>query len=413
VLLGSALATVHDYFQIWAVRPDTYAAFQTDLLDSLRLTSEVPPGQTTFVTARIYDGEPIPLAMLPTIRSRVNSYMGLNTFVQPANPTGPVYYVVASSMVPPVGLPAAAHLTLLDTARDRIGDVSGQLYRADATPDLPADRPLAFTIGSTAALTGADAPRQLTPGSQMTVAFHWTVRGPLPPGQWVLFAHLIQRANQHLLAQDYNLGLPADQWRPGTRVISYFFLNVPGDAPAAVADLNFGIFDPDTGRRLAVSTSSGTPAGDTVAVGPLRIVRPAPPPPPPEHPLAIRFGDSISLIGYDLQRQPNGAVQVRLHWRAAGPVSQDYTVFTHLLDAQGKLAVGSDSQPDQGTAPTSTWNPGDVILDEHTLAPAPGAETPTLEVGLYLLATGQRVPVADNAGHSLGDALRLSNGPSS
>ncbi len=121
----------------------------------------------------------------------------------------------------------------------------------------------------------------------------------------------------------------------------------------------------------------------------------------------VHFGQAISLLGYDLARPGDGSVSLRLHWRADQPVDQDYTVFAHLLDGQGKFVTAADSQPGLGDLPTSTWGPGEIIVDEHHLTPPAGAQTPKLEFGLYLLATGQRLPATAADGTPLGDAVTL------
>ena len=107
----------------------------------------------------------------------------------------------------------------------------------------------------------------------------------------------------------------------------------------------------------------------------------------------------IQLLGYDLDRSiyhSGQAVYLQLWWRVTAPVESDWTVFTHLLGpakADGDvLWAGKDARPGQGSVPTTTWQPGDVILDEYPLSlsdDAPAGEY-TIEVGLYDLAAGGR-----------------------
>lgn len=56
-----------------------------------------------------------------------------------------------------------------------------------------------------------------------------------------------------------------------------------------------------------------------------------------------------------------------------------------------------DSQPLEGDYPTSFWDIGEVIEDEHILTVNEDAPSGLcrLEVGMYELATGQRLPVLD------------------
>ena len=79
-------------------------------------------------------------------------------------------------------------------------------------------------------------------------------------------------------------------------------------------------------------------------------------------------------------------------WQAVEPVAVDYTTFVHLLDADGDRVTQRDSQPCSGECPTSTWQPGTIVVDRYELAL--GAESPpgpyTLDLGLYLLESGER-----------------------
>jgi hypothetical protein len=83
-----------------------------------------------------------------------------------------------------------------------------------------------------------------------------------------------------------------------------------------------------------------------------------------------------------------------------------------LLDAGGDTVAQHDSQPRDGTYPTSTWDTGEVVYDEHRLprpegAPALEREGYRLRVGLYRPETGVRL--LPEAG---GDSLLLELLPS-
>ena len=132
-----------------------------------------------------------------------------------------------------------------------------------------------------------------------------------------------------------------------------------------------------------------------------------------QHPLDVRLGEGIGLLGYNLEPtavRPGEAVRLTLYWQAQSPMDTAYTVFTHLLDADGMTQAQQDSQPQGGEFPTTEWLYGDVIRDEYTLAlptDAPPSEY-TLEVGMYRLETGERLPAYDADGQRWpDDAIRL------
>jgi hypothetical protein len=155
--------------------------------------------------------------------------------------------------------------------------------------------------------------------------------------------------------------------------------------------LALAFYDYLTDSRLPVS-GSHTP--DTIYLGPLKI--PLPPPtesPEGVQPQSARFGDVAQLLGYRLTTRP-AELTLTLYWQAEMPDDVDYTVFAHLLDEAGQLVTGRDNQPVNGNYPTGIWEPGEIIPDAYTFNTsdlAPG--TYQLEIGMYVLTTGERLPV--------------------
>lgn len=130
-----------------------------------------------------------------------------------------------------------------------------------------------------------------------------------------------------------------------------------------------------------------------------------------DHVVNARLGDDFILLGYDLespQVRPGEAIHLTLYWEAANKPTEDYTVFVHLLDADGQLVAQQDNQPQNGMYPTNFWDAGERVQDEYTLAVDPG--TYTLAVGMYTLETLQRLPVVDASGRLLPDGLFLIEG---
>ena len=81
--------------------------------------------------------------------------------------------------------------------------------------------------------------------------------------------------------------------------------------------------------------------------------------------------------------KPGDTLTVALLWEAMGDPGLPYTVFTQLLDGDGKLVAQHDGPPAGGTSPTNGWLKGDRVADEHRI------ETPkTLPPGDYTLIVG-------------------------
>ena len=111
-------------------------------------------------------------------------------------------------------------------------------------------------------------------------------------------------------------------------------------------------------------------------------------------PMDATFGHQLRLLGYALERS-EGALQVRLLWRAEQRMPLDYTVFVHLYDLDTGIPVSQDdAMPRRGALPTRFWMAGQMVDDQMTV-PLPGVAAGTygVLVGVYDGVTGDRLPV--------------------
>ena len=137
-------------------------------------------------------------------------------------------------------------------------------------------------------------PATVEPGAPIVLSLYWEVTGQ-PPGDYLLFVHLVDTATGALVAQrDTHPGLgnfPSSQWRPGDRFVERLSLYVPETAYVpADAELRVGLYAPD-GYRLGVTDLSiGEGLGDSFALGPVTLqpVNPGAPLP--------NAGEYLSLI---------------------------------------------------------------------------------------------------------------------
>jgi hypothetical protein len=123
-------------------------------------------------------------------------------------------------------------------------------------------------------------------------------------------------------------------------------------------------------------------------------------PPLIQYPQQAILGQRIHLLGYDLHHspfKPGEQVYLTLYWQALDRIDEDYTVFTHLLDSEGRLRAQKDNPPVNGLLPTSAWEAEEIIQDRYVIPLGP--ELPPgkyqLEIGMYQLETGQRLRVRE------------------
>ncbi len=117
--------------------------------------------------------------------------------------------------------------------------------------------------------------------------------------------------------------------------------------------------------------------------------------------LPADFDAPLRLEGFYLARAniPRGEpLVVLLHWTPRDLIRHDYTVFVHLLDANGRVVAQSDSQPRRGAAPTSKWVVPQSVADAILL---PTNEIPAgtyrLAIGVYDQTTMQRFVIPSSA----------------
>jgi len=128
-------------------------------------------------------------------------------------------------------------------------------------------------------------------------------------------------------------------------------------------------------------------------------------------PLDALFGDAMRLRGIALQEHdlaPGDILPVTLFWRAEGAIDQSYKVTLQLLDEEGKLAAQIDTEPRDGLAPTTCWQPGEELVDRYGVLLPPDRQPGRyrLIVAVYHGASGERLP-ALLGGESAGDHVPL------
>jgi hypothetical protein len=276
--------------------------------------------------------------------------------------------------------------------------------------DLPSTQyTLNANFADTLTLLGYDLPqRRVQPGAAFPLTLHWRAERTI--GQHlIVFNHLLDQANNQQGGADRvpQLYYTTLLWAPNEIVSDVYNVPVAADAPPGVYWLDVGLYPSDQPTFSLPLFVDGRPIErNSVRLGPLRVGGPPPgvtvTTAQPQNPLNLSFDNQITLLGFDLSRANNNPKSkilpearkrnLKLYWRADTIPTSDYTVFIHLLDLQGNLVAQFDSPPAAGAYPTSVWNPGEIIADEHRLGELPPGRY-TLQVGLYRLDTGQRLPV--------------------
>ena len=110
----------------------------------------------------------------------------------------------------------------------------------------------------------------------------------------------------------------------------------------------------------------------------------------------VDLGGQVAFLGYHVspdQVAPGGEVVLTTAWQViARPDSPPLSIFAHLVGPAGTVSVG-----DGLGFPAIQWMPGDVFIQRNRLPVSVNAPLGRqwVQVGLYSLATGDRLPVSD------------------
>jgi 4-amino-4-deoxy-L-arabinose transferase-like glycosyltransferase len=196
---------------------------------------------------------------------------------------------------------------------------------------------------------------------------------------------------------------PFTCWTKGEIVMDKLSILVPAELRPGRYQLSLALVDPDSLQKMVEMRTGSIVVNDR----PRQFAMP-----PIDHQVQATFGGKITLLGYELRpvvATPDDSLRLTLYWQAAASMDTSYTVFAHLIDTEQEIWGQMDSIPGRGTAPTSGWVEGEVVVDGYEIPVAPG--TPEgeyrIEVGLYNATDGQRLVHAEGEAEAPGDRVLL------
>jgi 4-amino-4-deoxy-L-arabinose transferase-like glycosyltransferase len=281
--------------------------------------------------------------------------------------------------------------------------------------------PITFRMGDgEIQLVGVEVPpdQSVRPGeSPIEVILYWSALDPVEK-DYLSIVHLLGRKSVSVGFVNRYPGwgmIPTSQWQPGQiwRDVYHVYVGPDAEAPSRLR-IKAGLFDPDTDRDVDAFSPDGELI-DLLLVGEARLASGTEGELKPETALEVALAEGITLSGYDLEpltARTGDSQRLFLHWLAAAKPSKDFTVFVHLLDENGNQVTGADNPPVFGDYPTSLWQEGDTILDEHILQIPAGVSPGTyhIAVGLYDPATLARVPRLDGTGDTISWPVTVAGG---
>lgn len=195
---------------------------------------------------------------------------------------------------------------------------------------------------------------------------------------------------------------PTNFWEAGQLTRDVYELPIRlGQRPIGY-QVSVALVDPQTNQAVPLVDA---PAGQVeVLLGRLKL----PPPETAESTTAplVQFGDVIQLqqVRLPAQVKVGETAEISLLWHVLAPLPADYTIFIHLLHPDSTLAATNDGPPVNGFYPTSYWELGEHIRDEHPWQAALPPGRYQVQIGFYRPDTGERLPTTDG---ELGDRVTV------
>jgi hypothetical protein len=229
---------------------------------------------------------------------------------------------------------------------------------------------------------------RLRPGDSISLTLCWRASGEMSES-YTVYTHLLDSDGRMWGQHDK---LPLDYystlfWADGEVVLDHHIIAADPAAPPGMYRVEVGMYSRSSDGRYSNLPLQG---GGQITLGPIKMLPSGPPANTAEIPyrLEVQFEDEIRLEGYSLEDAglaPGESLDLTLYWKALKVMDEDYTVFVHLLDENGKLVAQQDNQPRGGLYSTSIWDEREMVEDNYRIALEPGLPTGryVIEVGIY------------------------------
>jgi hypothetical protein len=262
---------------------------------------------------------------------------------------------------------------------------------------LPSDlKPIRARLAPGAELIGykVESPQRVTPKDSIIVTLYWRSLAPMS-ADYNLFLHLL--GQQQTLAGNVDTwtggGLrPTSSWRVGEIYKDRYVIALdPKSKTPSKLLLDVAMWEKDSSQKLPITDEKGNVLKSvTLDVGLLDSAQPLVATPQVRADSTLEGG--IHFIGYDLPANPIASqpITLTLYWSTSSPIQNDYTVFVHVFDSQGKRIAQADSPPINGDWLTSMWEANRPVIDPHTFTLPSGQYT--IRVGMYDPVTVEPLP---------------------
>ncbi len=212
--------------------------------------------------------------------------------------------------------------------------------------------------GSQIALTGVySAEERLWPGSSFTLTLRWQTSAPITTS-YTAFVHVLDAQGNLIASSDATPGGgETTTWPIGETIDDTHLLSLPDDVKPGPYQIVAGMYDAQSGARLRLMGQ------DTVRLMTITVQS-------MQQPINQDLGDFATLLGADGlpdSISAGEAINLTLYWRPRATTTDSYMISLQLFDENKRLVAQVDGLPGNGARPTTTWQPGQIVIDPHSL----------------------------------------------
>ncbi|MFN8532112.1 MAG: glycosyltransferase family 39 protein [Dehalococcoidia bacterium] len=348
------------YFVEWRSRPEALTAFEAGVPAGAAVINALPTSLPVYGSAWIRPHPAVDYLLEPG--RAVRWFSGDDGLVLPERGEAAVALFN----------PATAAGSILRSLGGRIesasvagpdGEPRFRLYHVEA----PVESAALATFGGViqlegvewgVSLDGAGLPA-VTVGKAAPVTLRFRVLAPPDRPDLAFSVRLVEGGQTRF--QDDAAPFFSDLWQTGEQIFVRF--EIETDEPG-VRTVDVAVYERD-GEILSAFGPTGARLGDRAPIGRLKVTDGVPA--EPSGPPVGRFDGGIVLRSGQFQQDACSARfcpgALKLVWEAIATPRADLSVFVHLAGPDGRPIAQADGPPAGGLMPTTTWAPGERVVD--------------------------------------------------
>ncbi len=235
--------------------------------------------------------------------------------------------------------------------------------------------PAQANFGDQITLLGYDlSASDVQPGDTLDLNLYWKARQSLTT-DYSSFVHVVdEEMNIYAQKDSLNPGrYPTRLWEVDEYNRDSHTIMIPPGTPPGDYILGAGLYDPAALTRLPILGEERHQYGMLI-LQEITILKSAGPPSVEalgiQQSMNVHFDNGMTLLGYSSEREElirGDFYRIALFWESTQTLDGNYSVSLRLLNREGDVALRHTSEPSVGRYPTSVWDEGEVVRDNHSL----------------------------------------------